>query len=74
MITEQPKTITITLPCPLEKPQNGMWFIDELRVEKSSYTDDNQDAINEDLLEAGCYFATKEDAQAWIDALKNNRR
>ena len=66
-------TITVTLHRPLSKPKEGMWFIQDSGVRKSSYTN-NSASYSQEMLRDGFYFATKEDAQAWLDALKNNRQ
>lgn len=66
-------TVTLTLPCPLKEPREGMWFIQDVKVIKSSYTKKNH-LHNQEMLDDVFYFATKEEAQAWLDALKNNRR
>lgn len=77
---EEPRpTVTLTLPCPLEKPRNEMWFIDiDLSVRPHSREPDEvlgalHPAIRK-RFDQGLYFASKEDAQAWVDALKNNRK
>lgn len=79
---EEPRpTVTLTLPCPLNEPQEGMWFIEDINSEnpigKSEYTRNNHVhwmKINHCYLYSGVYFSSKEDAQAWLDALKNSRR
>ncbi|MHB9991730.1 pyruvate kinase [Pasteurella multocida] len=79
---EEPRpTVTLTLPCPIQEPQEGMWFIDDINSEnpigKSEYTRNNHMhwmKLNHRNLYLGVYFASKEDAQAWLDAMKNARR
>ena len=66
-------TVTLTLPCPLKEPKDGMWFIQDSRIIKSSYTKKNP-SHSQVMLDDGFYFATKEDAQMWLDAMKNNRK
>lgn len=53
-----------------------MWLInDDFEVVQSYYREGNKEKLNvEKLLEQGRYFASEEDAQAWLDAMKNNRR
>lgn len=77
---EKPRpTVTLTLPCPLKEPQDDMWVIDtDFTVFESIYNSNTgMKAISEEYrnrFDAGLYFASKEDAQAWLDALKNSRR
>lgn len=73
---EEPKpTVTFTLPCPLKEPQEEMWFIsDEFNVYKSSYSERCIDNLSNDWFSQGRYFASEADAQAWVNAFKNNRR
>ncbi len=69
-------TVTLTLPCPLKEPKDEMWFIkDNGVILKSGYLErDPSRTYNRDKLNAGFYFGSKEDAQAWLDAMKKNRR
>lgn len=61
-------TATLTLPCPLKEPRDEMWFISPWKeVSKSSY---DRNVSERDFKERP-YFASKADAQAWIDTLKN---
>lgn len=74
---EEPRpTVTLTLPCPLEEQQREMWFINgNLEVKKSKYNGDfSMDIVDLHVFNKGLYFASEEDAQAWVDAFKNNRR
>ena len=72
------KTVTLTLPCPLKEPREGMAFFiarsGQLSIDISQYEEKNPDSYSKIILEEGGYFATKEDVQAWLDAMKNNRR
>ncbi|WP_101774926.1 pyruvate kinase [Pasteurella oralis] len=73
---EEPRpTVTLTLPCPLLKPQKDMWFISAFnKIVRSDYgynPDTTELSYN---LEETFYFATQEDAHAWLDAMKNARR
>ena len=69
-------TVTLTLPCPLKEPQNGMWFIvgDGVAMKSDYQKDIPTRTFNKDKFDNGFYFSSKEDTQAWLDALKNNRR
>ena len=69
-------TVTLTLPCPLKEPKEGMWFLTIFNCIGKSYFNSNNlnEKYNEWMLEEGHYFDSKEDAQAWLDAMKNNRR
>lgn len=54
-----------------------MWLISNMcTVCKSSYKENEiyNSSQNKERFEAGFYFGSKEDAQAWLDALKDNRR
>lgn len=70
------KTVTLTLPCPLKELKDEMWFIgSDGVVFKSDFQKDNQTrTCNMDKFNAGFYFGSEEDAQAWLDAMRNNRR
>ncbi|HHT7889605.1 pyruvate kinase [Pasteurella multocida] len=79
---EEPRpTVTLTLPCPLKDvavgddiyilsgyryENNG---VPEILVRKHNNSTEIWSAIN-----FGLAFKTKEDAQAWLDAMKNARR
>lgn len=75
---EEPRpTINVTLPCPLKEPQPDMWFItSSFTVTQSTYSSDTtkEKTVSEEMLKQGLYFATREDAQAWLNTLKNSRR
>ena len=66
--------VQLYLPAPLKEPQKGMWFITATRVGKSGYKEGDLNSFYSDWFEAGKYFATKEDAQEWLDAMRNARR
>lgn len=72
----EPNRVTLTLPCPLKEPKDGMWFIgSEGSIIKSAYKKDDPDfAICESIFNAGFYFGSEAEAQEWLDAMKNNRR
>lgn len=74
---EEPRPrVQLDLPCPLKAPQEGMWYIpiNSREVYKSGYCKSDKNSLNEDFLENGFYFATEEDAQKWLDAMRNARR
>ncbi|ATW44424.1 hypothetical protein A2U20_05815 [Glaesserella parasuis D74] len=69
----EPETnkVTLTLPCPLKKPRDDMWFISLWKeVSKSSY---NKNTPLKEF-EKNIYFGSEADAQAWLDAMENNRK
>lgn len=66
-------TVTLTLPCPLKEPREGMWFVQGNKVIESGYSKTNK-AYSNEMLKDGHYFSSKKEAQAWLDAMKNNRR
>lgn len=66
---EEPKpTATRPLPATLKEPQEEMWIVtSSFTVRKSNYKP-------EDVFQSGRYFATREDAQAWLDAICDSSR
>lgn len=65
-------TVTVTLPCPLKEPHDEMWFINlDGEVSKSNY---KKNSISKESFERRIYFGSEQDAKAWFDAMKNNRR
>lgn len=79
MWEELRETVTLILPCPLKEPQNNMWLINtDFKVVESSYdSDSGMNSISKEYrhrFDAGLYFASEEDAQAWVDAFKNSRK
>lgn len=67
----EPNTVTLTLPCPLKEPTGYKWYVNsELDTPRRT----NTDIYVKTFISEGCYFDTKEDAQAWLDAMRNNRR
>lgn len=71
---EEPRPrVQLDLPCPLKAPQEGMWYIIDNEIYKSSFKESNNkfDVVK---LEAGRYFATESDALEWLDAGRNARR
>lgn len=76
------KEVTLTLPCPLFEPQEGMVVIADngggFVVADVDYRASNHNiwmsiSFNKKILKSGRCFATKEKAQAWINALEWNR-
>ncbi|AKD38110.1 hypothetical protein I926_03920 [Pasteurella multocida subsp. multocida OH4807] len=67
---EEPRpTVTLTLPCPLLEPRKEMYWFDAYGVYKES-----MNGMSDEFLKSGKYFATEEDARAWLDAMRNSRR
>lgn len=62
-------TITVTLPKPFKpKPNEKFWFIDKVGADlQVSCKIKSNHALTSD----GNYFASKADAKAWLDAMKN---
>lgn len=65
-----PKTVTVTLPCPLKEPKDDMWFISRGEVAKSN----NGRLIPSDSFKRISYFGSAKDARAWVLAMQENRR
>lgn len=67
---EEPRpTVTLTLPCPLLEPRKEMHWFDAYGVYKES-----MNGMSDEFLKSGRYFATEEDARAWLDAMRNARK
>ena len=67
-----PHTVTLTLPCPLKEPQDGMWFLNlDNGVCKSNY---KKNSISKESFERRIYFGSEQDAKAWFDAMQNSRK
>lgn len=62
-------TITVTLPKPF-KPEFGerFYYVYGSRIENLIL---NINSYDEELIDSGNCFRTREDAQAWLDAMKN---
>lgn len=71
---EEPRPrVQLDLPCPLEKPQVDMYLIDSnFEIHMSNFDAGTNYCFN--ALQQGRYFATKEDAEEWIKAMKGARR
>lgn len=63
-------TVTVTLPRPLKKPQDGMWHISEYGIFEAYYGKE----MDLDLFNKRVYFDSKADAQAWFKAMQDSRR
>ncbi|MGC6345231.1 pyruvate kinase [Pasteurella multocida] len=76
---EEPRpTVTLTLPCPLKAVMVGqkVFYLDlnKQHEQVCSFLFQTDSTYHFNLLKNGGIFSTKEDAQAWLDALKNARR
>ena len=74
---EEPRPrVQLDLPCPLKEPQIDMWYIstNNRDVYKSGYCKGQNSSFNENELNAGRYFATREDAEEWVNAMRGARR
>lgn len=73
--TDVDEFITVTLPRPLSEPQPGMYMLSETGVFESSIQS-RECLIRwdcEPFLKAGRYFKTKEYAEMWDKAMRNNK-
>lgn len=69
--------VQLDLPAPLKEPREGMWLLDSNGISISCYTSSthhNWMDVNKNTLSSGFFFATKKDAQEWVDAMRNARR
>ncbi|QNS14267.1 pyruvate kinase [Mannheimia bovis] len=74
MWEEQQPRITLNLPAPLKEPREGMCFIKWGMIYKSNWVKSTPlKCMEQERLKEGGYFANEQDAQEWIDAMKNNR-
>ncbi|MGX4781717.1 pyruvate kinase [Pasteurella multocida] len=76
---EEPRpTVTLTLPCPLKAVTVGqrVFYLDLNKQHKQvcSFLFQKDSTYHFNLLKNGGIFSTEEDAQAWLDAMKNARR
>ena len=68
------KTVTVTLPRPLKEPKEDMWYINTNgTVTRSTYNKTTGPVYWGECFNAGFYFSSKEDAQAWFDTMRNSR-
>ena len=68
------KTVTVTLPRPLKEPKEDMWYINTNgTVTRSTYNKTTGPVYWGECFNAGFYFGSKEDAQAWFDTMRNSR-
>lgn len=63
------ETVNPTLPRPLERPSDEMWFISFVWGEPVKSTFDKY-SISQTDFARGIYFASREEAQAWLDAIR----
>ncbi|WP_458118753.1 pyruvate kinase [Mannheimia haemolytica] len=73
---EEPKQprIKVDLPAPLKEPREGMFYIEFGTIYQSKWKENEMiDNEQEAILTRGGYYATAEDAQEWLNAMKNNR-
>ena len=86
----EPKTVILTLPCPVLNPEISKTYYTPIITDVDGYDPDGHfsdiaewvvddedghiDWQSQRRLEEGLVFETKEDAQAWLDAMRNNRR
>lgn len=76
---EEPRpTVTLTLPCPLKKIEQGqrVYFLNQGNfLNPIGSIIFNEDHICDcQLFKNGGLFANKQDAQAWLDAMRDSRR
>ncbi|MDH3003452.1 pyruvate kinase [Pasteurella multocida] len=76
---EEPRpTVTLTLPCPLKAVTVGqrVFYLDlnKQHEQVCSFLFQTDSTYHFNLLKNGGIFSTEEDAQAWLDAMKNARR
>ncbi|MDA5609292.1 pyruvate kinase [Pasteurella multocida] len=76
---EEPRpTVTLTLPCPLKAVTVGQraFYLDlnKQHEQVCSFLFQTDSTYHFNLLKNGGIFSTEEDAQAWLDAMKNARR
>ncbi|HHW7449417.1 pyruvate kinase [Pasteurella multocida subsp. multocida] len=76
---EEPRpTVTLTLPCPLKAVMVGqkVFYLDlnKQHEQVCSFLFQTDSTYHFNLLKNGGTFSTEEDAQAWLDAMKNARR
>lgn len=77
--------VQLGLPCPLKEVKNGttVYYISintdplgvaysEIVVDQTVFDEENH--YHKTYLDGGFYFTTKEEAQEWLDAMRNARR
>lgn len=78
MWEEQQPTVKLTLPCPLKAVTVGqiVFYLDlnKQHEQVCSFLFQTDSTYHFNLLKNGGIFSTEEDAQAWLDAMKNARR
>ncbi|OWZ81612.1 pyruvate kinase [Pasteurella multocida] len=76
---EEPRpTVTLTLPCPLKAVMVGqkVFYLDlnKQHEQVCSFLFQTDSTYHFNLLKNGGIFSTEEDAQAWLDAMRDTRR
>ena len=64
------ETVNVSIPRPLKEPREKMWYITGYGDVLASGGKNNYDS---EKLEAGFYFATKDDAEEFLKVLHENR-
>ena len=62
-------TVAVTLPRALKEPQDEMWYVDSVGPSQSTYGEE----IPSDVFEGTPYFRSRDDANAWFQAMKDSR-
>lgn len=71
---EEPRPrVQLDLPCPLKKWQPNCYFIDEFLMPQKT-TAKQENTLTKVFEEVSYYFAKKEDAEEWINAIKQSKR
>lgn len=74
---EEPRPrVKLDLPAPLKEAENGqeVFFVNLSSGIVVPFVFDNSTALKKSLLEAGLFFTTREEAEEWINAVRNSRR
>lgn len=62
-------TVVVTLPRALKEPQDEMWYVTPAGPSRSTYGEE----IPSDVFEGTPYFRSRDDANAWFQAMKDSR-
>ncbi|MDY0434101.1 pyruvate kinase [Pasteurella multocida] len=72
---EEPRpTVTLTLPCPIKTAHHNQEVFKKGNSTIVRFYFDTDRDKHRKMLESGSLFFSEEDAQAWLDAMKNARR
>ena len=63
-------TVTVTLPRALRNPRDEMWYVDSVGPSQSTYGEE----IPSDVFEGTPYFRSRDDANAWFQAMQDSRK